>query len=398
MSPEQLDGQQVHTAADVWAIGVMLYEAIAGKRPFARSRPTEEVAATLLGSYAKLTAADRRASDELEALVASCLSLDATKRPKIDELVAALRAQIDWTDNIAEERAAAIADPVGYQQRIAAFRVRRLERTARDAIAAKKPFVALALCDRGLAYAPDHPTLVELISQAESATGGKPAVAKADASRFKPNYIVAGCLVLVVVIFAVAILSLDKDRWKTKKTQPTTTTTTTPISESDKQLVRGMMGLFDKALDASGRTSATPTGSAPTTAKGWLELAKTQEPTAALKSIRHALVIEPDWVEAQDALCVALAASKDATALEVCAKSIVRSPSAVPLRAARATALIHANRGAEAIADLDAVITADPSPQWRRLRATARSAAGDDAGARKDLADACRLGDTVACK
>jgi hypothetical protein len=430
MSPEQLDGHQVDAAADIWAIGVMLYEAIAGKRPFARSRPTEEVAATLLGSYAKLTAADRRASDELEALVSQCLSLDATKRPKIDELLAALRAQIDWTraepktersagsarsaergsraprgsgpqvgtDNVAEERAAAIADPVGYQQRVAAFRVRRLERTARDAIAAKKPFVALALCDRGLAYAPDHPTLVELISQAESATGGKPAVAKPDASRFKPNYIVAGCLVLVVVIFAVAILSLDKDRWKTKKTQPTTTTTSTPISESDKQLVRGMMGLFDKALDASGRSTVPPVGSAPTTAKGWLELAKTQEPTDALKSIRHALVIEPDWVEAQDALCVALAASKDATALEVCAKSIVRSPSAVALRAARATALIHANRGAEAIADLDAVITADPSPQWRRLRATARSAAGDDAGARKDLADACRLGDTVACK
>jgi hypothetical protein len=51
-----------------------------------------------------------------------------------------------------------------------------------------------------------------------------------------------------------------------------------------------------------------------------------------------------------------------------------------------------------AIADLDAVVAADPAPKWRRLRARARAAAGDEAGAQKDLENACQMGDAVACQ
>ena len=40
MSPEQIDGRPVDGAADVWALGVMMYEWIAGKRPLrARVHP-----------------------------------------------------------------------------------------------------------------------------------------------------------------------------------------------------------------------------------------------------------------------------------------------------------------------------------------------------------------------
>ena len=400
MAPEQLEGQNVDASVDVWAIGVMIYEAIVGKRPFARARPTEEVAATLLGQYSKLSAADRRAGEELDALVAQCLQLDAKKRPSIDQVATTLRGQIDWASEVTVERAAAIADPAGYQTKVAPFRVRRIERVAREAIDAKKPFVALALCDRGLAYAPDHAVLVELIAKAESATGGKPAEQK---PKSNARWIVGGCAVGAAAIFAIAVLRNDPNKFKPEPAAPTVTTTTSQISDEDKALVRGFMGLFDKALDASNRTpSKSPPGPygspAPTTARGWLERAKTQEPADALESIRHALVLSPDWAEAQDMLCVVLAATKDEAAIDACAKSIKRSPANWQLHAARGAALVNANRGAEALADLDVVVAADPSPKWRRLRATARSAAGDDAGAQKDLHDACELGDAVACK
>lgn len=457
MSPEQLDGQQVGPAADVWAIGVMIYEAVAGKRPFARPRPTEEVAATLLGSHAKLSAADRRASEELAAIVGACLALDAAKRPSIDTLVAQLRAQVDWTDDIAGERAAAIADPAGYQARIAAFRVRRLERQARDAIAAGKPFVALAVCDRGLAYAPEHATLLALIGEAEAATasgatappepapaagsgsasaasGFAPAAAgsaaaavsglasgaaapgagaasglapgaagpgTAPAPRTNTAWIVGATIVGVAGIFAFAWYQNQReDPWKVRRGDATVTSTST-ASDSDKALVRDFVGLFSKAIDASSKAPSGArrvAGTTPTTATGWLELARTQEGAEAVASIRQALALSPDWPVAQDALCLALAAVDDPGAIEVCTRSLARSPRDLGLHAARASVLMKTDRHAEALADLDAVIALDPAPKWRRVRAAARLKAGDAAAAKQDLEHACQLGDAVACQ
>ena len=402
MSPEQLDGQQVGPAADVWAIGVMLYEAIAGKRPFARPRPTEEVAATLLGQYAKLTAADRRCSEEVADLVAACLAGDPAKRPAIDEVVAKLRALIDWTDDEPAERAAAIAEPVGYQARIGAFRVRRLERLAREAIDANKPFVALAHCDRGLAYVPDHPALVELIARAESSTGSAPPPpAVAPRRSYRGWWLLGATIAGIGIVFAIAAHQNeeDGDPWAAKSGPVVTTTAAPAIADSDRALVRDFMGLFDKALDVSSKQPPSKyNGPRPTTATGWLELARSQEPADAVVSIRHALTLSPDWPEAQDMLCVVLAATKDAGAIDVCTISIKRDSTDVALRAARGASLVHAGRHVEALQDLDVVVAADPAPEWRRLRATARSAAGDDAGAQKDLEHACQLGDAVACQ
>ncbi|MBA3500373.1 MAG: protein kinase, partial [Deltaproteobacteria bacterium] len=334
MSPEQLDGREVAAAADVFAIGVMLYEAIAGKRPFARSRPTEEVAATLLGSYAKLTAADRRASEELADLIGACLWLDTTKRPAIDELVTLLRAQVDWTDDIADERAAAIADPVGYQTRVAAFRVRRLERIAREAIDAGKPFVALSTCDRGLAYVPDHAALVELIAKAESATAGTPKPAPVveklepvKRARSNTPWIVGATIVGVAGIFAFAWYQTQKeDPWAVKASPAPVVTTASAIAPEDKALVRDFVGLFSKALDSKpSPTFSSETGAPlPTTATGWFERARSQQPADAVASLRQALTLNPEWPEAQHALCLALAATKDDGAIDVCTKSVKR--------------------------------------------------------------------------
>jgi predicted Zn-dependent protease len=65
---------------------------------------------------------------------------------------------------------------------------------------------------------------------------------------------------------------------------------------------------------------------------------------------------------------------------------------------ARGAAYLQAGKPADAIADLDRVIAVDPDPRWRRLRAHAKTATGDRAGAAHDLASACQLGDAPACK
>ena len=101
MAPEQIEGRAVDDRADVWALGVMIYELIAGKRPFARPRPAEEAAAALLGACPKLTAADRRG--ERAALAswsrAASRSIRRSARPPQSSRLRST-AMIDWTDDV----------------------------------------------------------------------------------------------------------------------------------------------------------------------------------------------------------------------------------------------------------------------------------------------------------
>jgi serine/threonine protein kinase len=519
MAPEQIEGRTVDTRADIWALGVMLYEQIAGKRPFARARAAEEAAAMLLGQFPRLTAADRRCDEELADLVARCLASDPEQRPAAIELAAAVRAMIDWTDvpaTAAAERAAVFADAAAYQARVAPFRVRRLERLAREALAAGKSFAALAYCDRGLAYAPDHAALLALVADAEAATArprptapvierspsqastaaittetSGPAKPSADASattsagatarmrpsartstapsattstdasaRATPNtepspsastntdsspspttsaatsrttttspsanaapsaitgtsstataaasatqpgrarrklwawLVAAGVLVW---LGAIAAYVLVPDRTREPTTVKTFDVQSSTIDPQDRALVGGFIDLFGRALDHADGTTKPPPSGTPTTARGWLELAARQPPAEAVTSIRQALALSPTWLDAQMALCATLAVAKDPGAVAACEVALRRKPDDVAMLAARGAALLHAGDAQRALADLDRVVAADPDPKWRRLRARARSATGDTAGARKDLDHACELGDAVAC-
>ncbi|MBL0218852.1 MAG: serine/threonine protein kinase [Myxococcales bacterium] len=170
MAPEQIEGSGVGTAADLWALGVMLYELIAGKRPFARSRASEEAAAALVGSYAPLDAVDPRCAPELTRLVAQSLDRAPLSRPTAEVFAAELVGAIDWVEaaDRGRERAAIVLAPADYAQRVSPFRVRREKRLAREAIAAARPFQALAHVDRALAYAPNDPELLSLADEAEA--------------------------------------------------------------------------------------------------------------------------------------------------------------------------------------------------------------------------------------
>ncbi|MEO7096013.1 MAG: tetratricopeptide repeat protein, partial [Polyangiales bacterium] len=170
MSPEQIEGSGVGTAADIWALGVMLYELVAGKRPFARTRASEEAAAALVGSYAPLDAVDPRCAPELTKLVAQSLDRAPLSRPTAAVFAQELFGAIDWVDGAdhARERAAIALAPGDYAKKVSPFRVRREKRLAREAIAAARPFQALAHVDRALAYAPNDPELLSLADEAES--------------------------------------------------------------------------------------------------------------------------------------------------------------------------------------------------------------------------------------
>ncbi len=168
MSPEQIDDRAPSPASDVWALGVILYEAIAGRRPFERARQAEEVAAILAGRCAPLDEVAPACPTELARLVASCLASSPAQRPQDGAaLAAALIRHVDWTApaRLGEARALLVGDPARHAAWIREVRVELVRGDVERAIAAGDAFAASRALDRGLAVAPDDPRLRALVDR-----------------------------------------------------------------------------------------------------------------------------------------------------------------------------------------------------------------------------------------
>jgi serine/threonine protein kinase/tetratricopeptide (TPR) repeat protein len=92
MSPEQLRGEAVDHRTDIWALGVVLYETIAGRRPF-QGDYEDAVAYQITSRQPEpLTAIRSGVPMELERIVARALSKSSADRYQhADELAAVLR-------------------------------------------------------------------------------------------------------------------------------------------------------------------------------------------------------------------------------------------------------------------------------------------------------------------
>ena len=83
MSPEQARGQDVDARTDVWALGVVLYEMVAGRRPFVGATRADVQAAVLQGEPAPLTRADAAVPAELQRIVDKALRKDPGRRYQV---------------------------------------------------------------------------------------------------------------------------------------------------------------------------------------------------------------------------------------------------------------------------------------------------------------------------
>jgi hypothetical protein len=90
ISPERLAGAPTTEAADIWAVGVMLWEALAGRHPFWRSSLLETARAIEDGAP-PLESMRPDLPRPLLAAVARALDLDPARRPDAVSLAGALR-------------------------------------------------------------------------------------------------------------------------------------------------------------------------------------------------------------------------------------------------------------------------------------------------------------------
>jgi hypothetical protein len=102
IAPERLAGREANGAADIWSVGVVLWEALAGRHPFSAISPLETARRIGAGAppLAKLRPDLPR---RLTALVDRMLALAPAQRPSAKEAAAALRAA--WSERSERPRA-----------------------------------------------------------------------------------------------------------------------------------------------------------------------------------------------------------------------------------------------------------------------------------------------------
>jgi eukaryotic-like serine/threonine-protein kinase len=98
ISPERLHGRPATPAADVWAVGVVLWEALAGRHPFLTGSPVE-MAKKIEAGAPPLRQARPDLPDQLVKLIVRALAPEPNRRPSAGRLAAGLRRAIERPKN-----------------------------------------------------------------------------------------------------------------------------------------------------------------------------------------------------------------------------------------------------------------------------------------------------------
>lgn len=95
LSPEQARGERATPASDLYALGIVAFELLAGRRPFEAESMAAEAAAHVTSDVPSVREVDPHAPVELDPVFARALAKDpAARYPTAGELVAALRAAL----------------------------------------------------------------------------------------------------------------------------------------------------------------------------------------------------------------------------------------------------------------------------------------------------------------
>jgi len=168
MAPEQIEGGEVDARADVFGLGVLLYECMVGHLPFEGKNPAQVLRRVLDGSFAPADRERPAVGARWAAILGRALAKEAEHRyPSADALVAALREELAGLKIVepVTELSAFFADREGYSKehgdRLVPILIQRGEQARR----AGSLRDAAADYNRALAYRPQDPALLRLIGR-----------------------------------------------------------------------------------------------------------------------------------------------------------------------------------------------------------------------------------------
>lgn len=98
MSPEQIEGFSIDERSDIFSLGVVLYEMLTGKHPFARDTVAATAFATISGKYALAGELIKDIPQQLDAVITHCLTPQPGDRVKsAGQLIELLKNVIPMT-------------------------------------------------------------------------------------------------------------------------------------------------------------------------------------------------------------------------------------------------------------------------------------------------------------
>lgn len=163
MAPEQIEGADVGPRADVFALGVMLYECMVGRLPFDGKNPAQVLRRVLEGSYPPAAREEPKVGARFGDVLARALVRDASGRyESIDAFARELRVELERA-GITNHRAEIEAFLSNQDAYLASFGDRIAERliaSGDKARAAGQFQLAAAQWNRALAYRPGDSLLL----------------------------------------------------------------------------------------------------------------------------------------------------------------------------------------------------------------------------------------------
>jgi serine/threonine-protein kinase len=166
MAPEQIEGGEVDARADVFAMGVLLYECMVGHLPFEGSNPAQVLRRVLDGQYPEAQRERGVVGHRWSAILDRALAHDPEARfADAAVMREAIAAELDRLQISAPsaEVAAWLSDPQGFQERHNRRMIERLCALGGDERKAGAHLDAAGDYNRALSHAPGDPQLLRLV-------------------------------------------------------------------------------------------------------------------------------------------------------------------------------------------------------------------------------------------
>lgn len=167
MAPEQIEGGEVDARADVFGMGVLLYECMVGHLPFEGNNPAQVLRRVLDGTYPSAQNERPIVGGRWSALLDRALAhAPADRFADATTMRAAVQAELTrlGIDAPAKELASWLDDPETYVAAHAKRMIDRLVSLGGEARKARDPIAAAGDYNRALAHAPDDPNLLRIVA------------------------------------------------------------------------------------------------------------------------------------------------------------------------------------------------------------------------------------------